>query len=46
MVDRISIWESFAKRNEIHPLLKRMMTGVRNGLHALTLCEEERGQAG
>ncbi|GFV12607.1 hypothetical protein TNCV_4425601 [Trichonephila clavipes] len=27
MVDRISIWEALAKRNEIDPFLKRMVTG-------------------
>ncbi|GFW31294.1 hypothetical protein TNCV_2578751 [Trichonephila clavipes] len=40
MMDRISICETLAKRNEIDPFLKRMAIGMRNGSHTTILCEK------
>ncbi|GFX55101.1 mariner transposase [Trichonephila clavipes] len=41
MMDRISICEAEAKRNEINPFLKRTLTrGLKNGSHTTILCEK------
>ncbi|GFT97945.1 mariner transposase [Trichonephila clavipes] len=39
MMDRISICKSLAKRNEIDPFLKRMVTGDEKWSHTTILCE-------
>ncbi|GFV78218.1 histone-lysine N-methyltransferase SETMAR [Trichonephila clavipes] len=46
MMDRISICEALAKRNEIDSFRKRMMTGDEKcGSHTTILCEKDRGQS-
>ncbi|GFU41171.1 transposase [Trichonephila clavipes] len=46
MMDRISICEVLAKRNEMDPFLKRMVTGEKNWIpHTTILCENDRGQS-
>ncbi|GFV39054.1 hypothetical protein TNCV_2007981 [Trichonephila clavipes] len=44
-MDRISICEAQAKRNEIDLFLKWMVTGMRNGSHTTILCENDHGQS-
>ncbi|GFX57597.1 histone-lysine N-methyltransferase SETMAR [Trichonephila clavipes] len=45
LMDRISICEALAKRNEINPFLKWMVTWMRNWLHTTILCENDHGQS-
>ncbi|GFT87087.1 hypothetical protein TNCV_2748481 [Trichonephila clavipes] len=45
MMDRISVCEALAKRNEIDPFLKRMVTGDEKGSHTTILCVNDHGQS-
>ncbi|GFT59615.1 histone-lysine N-methyltransferase SETMAR [Trichonephila clavipes] len=45
MMDQISICKVLAKRKEIDPFLKRMVTGDENGSQTTILCENSRGQS-
>ncbi|GFS77514.1 putative DD34D transposase [Trichonephila clavipes] len=45
MMDRISICEALAKRNEIDPFLKRMVTGDEKlATYSTILCKNDHGQ--
>ncbi|GFT89778.1 histonelysine Nmethyltransferase SETMARlike [Trichonephila clavipes] len=45
MMDRISICEALAKRNEIDPFLKQMVAGDDKWIHTTILCKSNHGQS-